>query len=104
MPGWLAKWGNVYHNLRTAVPFVLMGLVAGLYGVKRKKGFRFYGVCLVGMFLIVLVAEVGQLFLPNRHFDVMDIFFGVLGGSVGVAVGYVLCCHPEPVEGGEKGL
>lgn len=39
---------------------------------------------------LVLAAEIGQLFLPNRHFDIKDIFCGLLGSYVGFTLRYFL--------------
>jgi len=51
MPNWLATWGNENFNLRTAVPFVFMGLVIG--GLVSGS-FRFYLVCWLVMVGLVV--------------------------------------------------
>lgn len=38
-------------------------------------------------FLLVLVVELGQLFLPKRRFDWADVGFGILGGALGGILG-----------------
>jgi glycopeptide antibiotics resistance protein len=82
MPGWLADWSNEYGRLRTGVPFVFMGLMLSFSG----KNYNMY---VLGMLVLVTVAELGQLWLSDRHFDWMDIVDGVLGGVLGLLVGKV---------------
>lgn len=80
MPGWLADWSNEYGRLRTGVPFVFMGLILSFLG----KNYKMY---ILGMLLLVTVAELGQLWLSDRHFDWMDIVYGGLGGMMGLLIG-----------------
>lgn len=80
IPGWLARWANENYNLRTAVPLFAAGVIAG-----GLKGNLFYfWAALLGL---VLGAELGQLLLSQRNFDGWDIFYGGLGGGVGLLVG-----------------
>ena len=37
----------------------------------------------------MVIAEVGQLYLPGRSFDFWDIFYGVAGGATGILTGKV---------------
>jgi hypothetical protein len=80
MPGWLADWSNEYGRLRTGVPFVFMGLSFS------GKNYNMY---VLGMLVLVTVAELGQLWLSDRHFDWMDIVYGVSGVVVGLLIGKV---------------
>lgn len=84
IPEWLANWGNENFNLRTAVPFVFMGLVIGWLMV---RSFRFYVICWLVMVLLVLIAEGGQLLMPSRQFDFWDIAFGATGAALGLGMG-----------------
>jgi glycopeptide antibiotics resistance protein len=45
---------------------------------------------ILGMLVLVTVAELGQLLLSDRHFDWMDIVYGVLGGCLGLLIGRVV--------------
>lgn len=84
-PTWLMQWTNKHGQLRTAVPFLLLGFLIELF---LNSTTRFHQRVLIwfGLLLIVTLAEVGQLFLPNRHFDCMDIFYGGAGAALGIMV------------------
>jgi glycopeptide antibiotics resistance protein len=94
LPLWLRDWSNSYFNLRTAVPFVAFGflLEAWLSIKTRVKKNRFYfwfkNLCIA--FIVVCVAEGGQFFILNRHPDVMDVLFGVLGSQIGFVIFHLL--------------
>lgn len=81
LPRWLVYWADAYVQLRTAVPFLAIGFILQFLfkpqGFFTLKGFLY-------SFVIVLIAEGGQLLLPFRHPDVMDIVFGVFGSVVGM--------------------
>ena len=80
---------DAHVNNRTAIPFLAMGLFSGVWLVFTKQPLQqWIGVCL-GFMGIVLVAEMGQLHLPNRHFDWGDIAWGTAGGLGGMVVGAV---------------
>ncbi|CAG4995305.1 hypothetical protein DYBT9275_01604 [Dyadobacter sp. CECT 9275] len=86
-PSVLAKWTNVHGRLRTGVPFVFLGLLTEF--LPRPKGitppsFRFFYLLLLTF--AVTIAEVGQLFLSHRHFDLMDIVWGAAGGAAGIVL------------------
>lgn len=90
-PKEIGHWVDAYENmnLRTAVPFLLMGLLAGVWLVFTGQSWqRWVGLCL-GFMGIVFVAEVGQLHLPYRHFDWGDIGWGTTGALAGMALGAV---------------
>jgi glycopeptide antibiotics resistance protein len=71
----------VYVQLRTAVPFLVIGYILQFL-CKPNAYFTLKG--FVFSFLVVLIAEGGQFLLPYRHPDVMDIVFGVLGTLLGM--------------------
>lgn len=100
LPQFIIEWTNEYLNLRTAVPFLLLGFFceAGWESVAVYKGrnFLFAGrntivICTV----IVCLAEAGQFFISDRHPDFMDIIFGIAGGIFGgtVAVSFKKLNH-----------
>ena len=86
LPVWLSKWTDDHRNgnIRTAIPFTLIGLFCGIWLILTKKGWR--GLLLLWVLLITVVgiAETGQLFLPQRHFDWGDVFWGATGGLSGL--------------------
>jgi len=53
-------------------------------------GLKLYGLAISMLFIIGLVNEFLQLFLPQRVFDINDIFNNMLGGYLGAAVYWVL--------------
>ena len=79
LPNWLGAWANEYGNLRTAVPFFGIGFLASMLHFVFFKVLR-------GGFVGLLFVESVQLFLPQRHFDWLDVLFGMLG----LVLGYVL--------------
>ncbi len=86
LPKWLCSWINYYGNVRTAVPFLfLAGLLESrlttTHGINKKRI-----IILLGLIATVTLAEVGQLFLPMRHFDVLDILWGTGGSIVGISI------------------
>jgi glycopeptide antibiotics resistance protein len=87
LPLWLRDWSNEFFNLRTAVPFVAFGFLLEAWSFvnasskKNKFNFWFRNLCLATF--VVCVAEGGQFFILNRHPDIMDVLYGVLGSQVG---------------------
>lgn len=85
IPNWLANWTDSHENedLRTAVPFVFLGLLTGfLPGHSRPVYWWALGwVALVG---VVIVAEAGQLLIATRYFSWADIGWGALGALAGL--------------------
>jgi len=63
-----------------------MGLMLG-YMIRRR--FLYFLCCWLAMVALVVIAEVGQLYLPGRSFDFWDIFYGVAGGATGILTGKV---------------
>lgn len=89
LPRWILNWSNKYYNLRTAVPFVAVGFLLQVItdykssnSIKYNKNLKF--IQNIGVVtLIVSIAEAGQLMIQRRNPDLMDVFYGVLGGIVG---------------------
>jgi glycopeptide antibiotics resistance protein len=88
-PHWLGEWTNKNGNLRTAVPFVFLGFLLEIgfvdYQDIRKKRL----IILAILITIVFVAELGQLYLPLRHFDIEDILWGIFGSILGLYAGKI---------------
>lgn len=88
-PSWLATWTNIHGQLRTAVPFVFLGVLSELMWNSSGQMKKRLALLLV-FFVVVTVAEAGQLYLPGRYFDWADIGLGTAGGAVGLAIGALL--------------
>ena len=81
LPRWLVHWADVYVQLRTAIPFLPIGFLCQ-YLFKPFSFFTFKGFWLA--LIVLALAEAGQFFLPYRHPDWMDVFFGMAGVLVGM--------------------
>lgn len=96
LPLWLRNLSNSYFNLRTAVPFVAFGFLLEAWrsiknGSKnRVNKFNFWFKNLGIAIFVVCLAEGGQFFVLNRHPDVMDVLFGVLGSQIGFVAFHLL--------------
>lgn len=92
IPAWLADWADENENdtIRTGVPFVFLGLLVGLRMITVKYIWRQWFASLLVMATIVLLAEVGQLFIPKRSFDWLDVAWGIGGGSCGLLIATLL--------------
>ncbi|GAB3180937.1 VanZ family protein [Telluribacter humicola] len=86
-PAWLGKWTNSNANLRTAVPFLFIGIIGEMYIKRNSTDTRQSRIlALFSLTLIVLIAELGQIFIPKRHFDIADVAWGVAGSIVGMSL------------------
>lgn len=67
---------------------VVAGFVVAL-GCFKNEGFSWRkGIALLGgLSLFILFAEAGQLLLPRRSFDWMDVFWGIAGSALGLLTG-----------------
>lgn len=89
LPEWLLRWSNHYYNLRTAVPFVVLGFLLEAYnnqkGITEDSESKVYdfihNMCLATM--VVCIAEAGQLLIQRRSPDIADVFFGIMGSIIG---------------------
>lgn len=92
IPKWLGKWTDTrsHQNIRTAVPFVFLGLIIEFFDYpKRFSAVRWtvWWLVLVG---VVVIAELGQLLRPFRTFSWSDIGWGAVGAFVGLLIGRIL--------------
>jgi glycopeptide antibiotics resistance protein len=95
LPLWIRKWSNKYYNLRTAVPFVVLGYLLEVWeklsnpsGTVNKFPFRLKTLLIAA--LVVGLAEGGQFFIATRQPDFMDVFFGILGSVFGCLVYHLI--------------
>ncbi|MGR3812141.1 VanZ family protein [Jiulongibacter sp. NS-SX5] len=89
-PGELGEWVDENYNMRTAVPFVFLGV--GLRALNSRLPFMkaLLKVLLIAIVLVTLV-ELGQLFLPARHFDIRDILWAGAGAILGALIHELFC-------------
>jgi glycopeptide antibiotics resistance protein len=100
LPNWLIIWTDHYGNLRTAIPFVLLGFCLSQLdefkndiqaaNFKRKVSYRVIKVNIIIATSVVVVAELGQFLLSRRHPDIIDVFFGILGTVAGILLALLL--------------
>lgn len=83
LPLWLAQWTDANQNLRTGVPFLILGIVSVFLNFKKAHVMR---LGIIG----VMVVESVQLLLPNRSFDMADVAFAVIGLALGIIIGMLL--------------
>lgn len=87
LPEWLIDWADQYRNnkKRTAVPFVFLGFLSGIYLLYiQKKSLRFWFLTLLILTITVIIAELGQYFIPSREPDLKDVLWGVIGTALGL--------------------
>ncbi len=91
IPEWLSNWADYSHNnqRRTGVPFMGLGLLAGIYFIysKRTAPVNWIFAWLI-LGIVVCMAEVGQYFIPARSLDMKDVFWGGLGAGIGLLFPY----------------
>ncbi|MBB5350837.1 hypothetical protein HNR46_001071 [Haloferula luteola] len=85
----LGAWADRHDQLRTAVPLVFVGVAVGAFLVAGKKGWKAWLIALLVLRELVMLAEFGQLFLPKRHCDPVDVVYGTCGAGVGLALAWV---------------
>jgi hypothetical protein len=106
IPSWVANWADEgrNHAIRTAVPFLVLGwLIGGWLSMKNRPWLQ-WPLAWVGLTALVVVAEVGQLFLKSRLFDLRDIGWGMAGGLLGLGTvaalrGLYLAWRPRRAQG-----
>ena len=95
IPKWILDWSNEYYNLRTAVPFVVLGFLLEAYSNRKKsydpnpdKRLSFMKNMGISAF-IAIIAEGGQFLIKSRSADIMDVYFAIAGSLFG-GLGYNL--------------
>ncbi len=80
MPSWLNNWSNLHGQLRTGAPFIPLGFLLNSYS--KKWAISLTGLIII--FFVVVIAELGQYFIPTRYPDAMDILYGIIGALLGM--------------------
>lgn len=92
LPKWILNWSNKYYNLRTAVPFIGLGFLLEAYSQQKRLNEINYNKYFnllknIGVAtIIVCIAEAGQIFIQKRNQDIIDVFYGIIGSSIGALV------------------
>ncbi len=88
VPRWLAAWADENRNdtIRTAVPLVALGGLVGSWLAGQNRPWGHWLGAWAALAALVVLAEVGQLFLSSRSFDLSDIGWGSAGALLGLAL------------------
>jgi VanZ family protein len=87
LPAWLARWTNRHGNLRTAVPYFLLGfLYEMLMHGKLNTWTKRLAVWAI-LSILVIITEIVQLYIPGRYPSFADIFWGSTGTIGGMLAG-----------------
>ena len=87
IPDWLAAWADRNWDLRTAVPFFFLSLLWTLLA-GRRPGRLVAGHLALAALLIL--TELAQILLPERHAGLPDILWGLAGLSAGALLGLLI--------------
>lgn len=92
LPKFITNWtdSNRYENIRTGVPFVFLSFVVGVKLFANRAALRYWIFSFFCLTAVVCIAELGQLFLPLRMFDLKDIFWGSFASFFGLVLLYIL--------------
>ena len=93
IPNWLSDWTDQVRNnrRRTAVPFVGLGLLSGLYlFIIKRTALWFWIYAWLILLIVVCLAEVVQYFLPSRSLDMKDIIWGTTGAAIGLSTSFLI--------------
>lgn len=93
VPHWLAAWADDHanDNKRTAVPLAILGFISAAFLLLNKViKLKVWCATWMGLTLVVLFAELGQLLLPLRSFDWLDVYWGGLGSGLPLILTYSL--------------
>ena len=88
IPAKVAGWADENRNdtIRTAVPMVGLGWLIGGWLALQSRPWWQWLLAGAGLAGLVVLAELGQLFVASRSFDLGDIGWGIAGGVVGLGM------------------
>lgn len=86
LPRWLGVWADEFPRFRTAVPFLGLGGLCGMILISTGRRKRDWLIAWVGLTGLTMVCELGQLLIPRRVFDPIDVFWGSSGAAMGLAL------------------
>jgi len=94
IPSIILNWSNTYYNIRTAIPFLLIGFLIELINRAKNKSKQLKIKSIIKhtiiSAIIVSAAEIGQHFIIHRHPDIMDVLSGIIGSLIGAMLYYLL--------------
>lgn len=92
LPNWLAKWTDAEQNdtIRTGVPFLGIGVLLGFYLKNHNAEVKAWPIAIAVLTVVAFLAELGQLFMTFRYFDIKDIFWAFVGSCIGLLSGYLI--------------
>lgn len=92
IPSWISNWTDEYSNsrIRTAIPFILLSLVIGAWFCYKRLSLHSYFLAWVVLTGVVVLAELGQYFIPLRDVDVKDVLWGSAGSLLGLGLLYLI--------------
>jgi len=92
IPSWISTWVDSYTfmTIRTAIPLMGLGVFTGLFLNYQKRRKTWWLISWILITILVLLAELGQLYRPLRSFDWLDVIWGVLGSGLGLSLIYIL--------------
>lgn len=90
LPRFVARWADHFDRLRTGVPFLFLGLLAGRFLLRSGSPLVRWAWVAGGLSLIGIVAELGQLFIPRRVCDWRDMAWAAAGSVVGLLPSAIL--------------
>jgi peptidoglycan/LPS O-acetylase OafA/YrhL len=86
LPDGVGTWADHpdNENIRTAVPMLIWGFLAGMILFLKRAEMRWWILSGLTGTVLVAIAELGQIWIPNRHPDFGDIFWGCVGLNTGL--------------------
>jgi len=88
VPMFVSSWADqeANYNIRTAVPLIIVGFCCGVILVLKKIKRHLWFYTWVILVFLVFMAELGQLLLPLRSFDIGDVIWGGIGAGLGLII------------------
>lgn len=89
IPNWISRWADeeIFEDIRTGVPLLLLGFFVGLLPiVGPSENISRWFITWLLLTALVILAELGQLFLPKRAFSLADIGWGSGGALLGLTL------------------
>ena len=89
IPDWISRWADeeIFEDIRTGVPLLILGFCVGLLPiVGPTENISRWAIAGLMLTALVVLAELGQLFLPKRAFSWDDIGWGSGGALLGLSL------------------
>ncbi len=83
IPHGVGVWADANPNLRTIIPFIVLGMLGALLTGARL---RRLGALILGLAIFSALLEAGQAFIPGRNPQLADVAFGIGGALIGAAL------------------